>query len=195
MIVDSNVVLAQFVKVVRSQVGDDLSDLPSADPGDPLKAVIQDIQSGIRPDYPYIVIALESNAKESETWQRNQFVDDDDAVHYVAEQEIRLRVTCYGDNATTILTKLRLFSLDDGIRGVINATTGVTFQDYTEIRRLPVYLSTDFIESAFTIASFTAVSDFIVPNGSGIIERVIANGEFSHDFDEANPITVAIDEP
>ena len=118
----------------------------------------------------------------------------EDNVVYKAEQSINLRVTCYGDQATTILTKLRMYALDDGLRADIDQLTGAVFQDYTDIIREPMYLSTDFVNTASMVASFTAVSTWQPPS-TGIIERVTGECRYLDYEGDENPIIVTFDEP
>ncbi len=201
-IIDDEQVLSNFVKEVRAQVGHLLSDLPRQTGQDPLKAVIKDIQAGNRPDYPYIVLTIERDAKESGGWLRHQYVDDDDIPHYVQEQDVNIRVTCYGDNCTSILKTLRILSLDDFTRGQmmkdpetnpLGRGVGAIFQDYGDIVRRPVYLSTDFVETAFMVATFVTVSDWANIVTGGIIEKVEGGGYAIHYKDQPVAEGIPID--
>ncbi len=179
LVLDNNQIVSNFIKEVRSQVGELLSDLPRQSGQDPLKAVIKDIQSGTRPDYPYIVLTLERNAKKDNTWLRNQYIDEQDTPHYVRERVVNIRVTCYGPNCTSILDTLSVYTLDDYTRTIMSNNVGAVFQDYSEIIREPVYLSTDFVETAFMIATFVVVSDWAnTTTTGGIIERVEGDGYY-----------------
>lgn len=190
-IVDTDSVVSGLVKSIRTQVGHLLSDLQTSDPNTTLKAVIKDVQGGIRPDYPYIVVTLESNQKESDGWQRHVTVGQDNETHILSEQSIELRVTCYGDTATSILNTLRIQCLDDWTRVEMSENSGATFVDYTDIVRQPEYLETDFINTAYTIATFTAVSDFVTT--AGTIENVTGEGRYLRYEGDDNPIVEPFD--
>ena len=194
MIISSEDVLEGMITAVRSHIGEELSLMPSAPNTTPLRSVIKDIQSADRPPYPYIVVSIVSNAKQGGAWLRNKIADDQDRVTYIAEQDVSLRVTCYGDQATTILSKLRMYVLDDGMRSDMSQLAGAVFQDYTDIIREPMYLSTDFVNTASMVASFTAVSTWQPPT-AGIIERVTGEGRYLDYEGDENPIIVTFDEP
>lgn len=176
-IVDNDLMVKGMVRSVRGQVGYLLSDMQTQDPQNPLKAVIRDIQGGVRPDYPYIVISPMRNDKQSEGWLRDIYVDANDKPVYVSEQEVLLKVTCYGESSGTILAELRSKCLDPWERLDMSTKVGAIFQDYTGITREPKYLSTDFINSAYMIATFTAVSAMVSSTG-GIIETITGEGRY-----------------
>lgn len=188
-------VLAGFIQSIRIQVGAELSTMPKSDDGqgNPLKAVIQDIQDGIRPEYPFIVANLENNSEDSGGWIRTTFVDQDDVVHYVTDERIRVRITCYGDNASSILKKLRIYSLSDDVKDSMNALTGATFVDYTDVRRRPEFLSTDFINTATMTAIFAVTNDWFSADSGGIIEAVTGEASYLSSNSDGNPISVPID--
>lgn len=185
-IVNTDDVASGLIRSIREQVGYLLSDLPSQDPQNPLKAVIKDIQSGPRPDYPYIVVSIEENNEESGGWLRHVTAGQDDETHIVTEQSISLRVTCYGESASSILNVLRISCLDDWNRASMNQESGATFVDYSDIFRQPTYLETDFVNTAYLIATFTAVSDFTT--SAGLIETVTGEGRYLRYEGDENPI-------
>mgnify|MGYP000557258286 CR=1 FL=1 len=186
--------LSGLVKSVRSQVGHLLSDLQDSDDGNgnSIKAVIQDIQDGVRPEYPYIVITHDYNDDASGSWKRHSYIDDQDDLHILSEEELRFNVTCYGDNSVNVLKALRTYALDDYTRAQMNISVNGVFTDYTAITRKPVYLSTDFINTATMTALFTSVSDTVI-TGGGVIERVIGEESYLQTEDDNNTISIPLD--
>lgn len=182
-IVDPQDIVDGLVKSVRDQVGYLLSDLPETDGQ---KAVIQDSEGGIRPNYPYILIDLEDSDKESGGWLRYITVGQDNATHILSEQSMSLRITCYGESASNILTILRAQCLDEWVRVEMNENSGATFVDYSNITRQPVYLETDFINTATMFATFTAVSD--LTSSAGTIEQVTGEGRYLRYEGDEQPI-------
>lgn len=188
MIFNTEDALAGLVKSIRSQVGYLLSTLQ----GSTLKAVVQDIQNGIRPDYPYIVVSIKDDDEQNNSWKRHEYIDDQDNSHILSEEELTFEVKCYGDSSVTILKTLRALALDDSLRSEMNTQVGATFIDYSGISRKPVFLSTDFINSATMIAKFTSVSD-LVTTGGGVIERVIGEESYLQTNDDNDNISVSFD--
>lgn len=163
-----------LIEVIRGQIGSLLADMPSEDPENPLKAVIKDIQGGIRPDYPYIVVSVEDSSKDG--WLRHVAAGSDDETHILTEQDLLLRITCYGDESTNILNTLRIISNDSWSRVDMNRETSTTFVGYSDIYREPVYLETDFVNTAYMFINLTAVSDYTT--SAGLIETVTGEGTY-----------------
>lgn len=192
-IVDNDTVLSGAIRTIRSQVGEYLSDLPVKTGQTPLKAVKRDIQSGVRPDFPFIVVAIEDDSEDGGSWERHTYVDDQNRVHYLSDERLRLRVTCYGDNATTILKRLRIYSQSDEIRDSMSSETGARFVDYSTISRRPEYLNEDFVNAAYMTMDFSIVNDWFDPNGSGIIENVTGEASYLEPDSDGKTISVPID--
>lgn len=193
-VIDNDDVLTGAIKSIRSQVGEFLSDLSVKSGQPPLKAVMKDIQDGVRPPFPYIIVAIDDVSEDGGAWQRHTYVDDQDRIHYVSEERLSLRVTCYGDNATTILKRLRIYSQSDEIRDSISSETGARFIDYSTITRQPVYLTTDFVNAANMTMDFSIVNDWYDPNASsGIIERVTGEASYLEPDSDGKTISVPID--
>lgn len=186
-IADTDAMVSGMVRSVRYQVGSLLADMPSQDPENPLKAVLKDIQGGPRSDYPFITITLLRNDKASDGWLRNTYVDENDKPVYVTEQEIPLKVTCYGDSASSILTQLRVNSVDPWERSDMSRQVGAIFQDYTDVIREPKYLETGFVNSAYMTATFIAVSEMVSASGS-VIEQVTGEGRYLDYEGDTNPM-------
>lgn len=191
-IINDEDILQNYIISIKDQIGSELSTLTN-NLGDPMPAVIQDIQNGVRPDFPYITVSVLYNNEKQGAWQRTSYVDDQDRIHHVAEEEITLKVTCYGDSATSILKKLRMHALDDSVRSSMNTLTGATFIDYSGINRQPVFLSTDFVNAASIISTFTAISDLVIDDGGGIIEDVTGEASYLRIDGDETPISVPID--
>lgn len=181
-IISPDEVVSGLVKSVREQIGHLLSDLPESN----LKAVIQDIQSGVRPDFPYITVSLEEDDEQSGGWMRHKTTDSENNVHTIIEENLSIRITCYGDSASSILSNLRMLCTDDWSRARMSELTNATFVDYSTIFREPKYLDTDFINTAYIIANFTTVSD--LTTDTGIIEKVTGEGRYLHFEGDENPI-------
>jgi hypothetical protein len=194
-IISDEEVLAGFVKSIRVQVGDELSTLLNAvdSLGNPLKAVIQDIQDGVRPEYPFIVVNLVTTDEDANSWLRSEYIDENDVVHYVTDERIKLKVTCYGGNSSTILKKLRIYSLSDDIRTSMDELTQATFVDYTDIKRKPEFLSTDFINTSTMTAIFAVTNDWYSSTSGGIIEVVTGEASYLNSESDNTPISVPID--
>lgn len=186
-IADTDAMVSGMVRSVRGQVGSLLADMPSQDSENPLKAVLKDIQGGPRSDYPFITITLLRNDKANDGWLRNIYVDENDKPVYVTEQEIPLKVTCYGDSASSILTQLRVNSVDPWERSDMSRQVGAIFQDYTDVIREPKYLETGFVNSAYMTATFLAVSEMVSATGS-IIEHVTGEGRYLDYEGDTNPM-------
>ena len=185
-IIDPDDVVTGLIKSIRTQVGTLLSKLQTKDKALDLSAVIQDVQGGIRPEYPFIVVSLEESNKESGGWLRYVTVGSDDQTHILSEQSIPIRITCHGDKASNILTILRAKCLDEWARVEMNENSGATFVDYTDITRQPVYLETGFVKTASMTATFTAVSD--MTSSAGTIDTVTGEGRYLHYEGDNQPI-------
>lgn len=192
-IVDNDAILTGAIRSIRSQVGEYLSYLPVKAGQSPLRAVKKDIQDGVRPDFPFIVVSIDNVKEDGGSWERYTYVDSEDQVHYVSEERVTLKVTCYGDNATTILKRLRIYSQSDDIRESISSETGAKFVDYSTITRRPEYLSTDFVNAANMTMDFSLVNDWFDPNGSGIIENVTGEASYLEPDSDGKTTSVVID--
>lgn len=193
-IIENNDILTGAIRVVRSQVGTYLSDLPVKAGQTPLKAVMQDIQDGVRPNFPYIVVSIEDTEEDGGSWERHSYVDDQDRIHYLSEEKVTLKITCYGDNATTILKRLRITSQSDEVRESILTETGAKFVDYSSIKRLPVYLTTDFVNAANMTMELSLVNDWYDPEATGgIIENVTGEASYLEPNSDGKTISVPID--
>lgn len=186
-IADTDLMTSGLVRSIRGQVGHLLADLPSQDPQNPIKAVVKDIQGGPRSDYPFIVVTLMRNDRQSDAWLRGSYVNDDNQPVYVTEQEVPFLVTCYGDAASSILTRLRVNSVDPWERSDMSRQVGAIFQDYTDVVREPRYLETGFVNTAKMTATFTAVSEMVSPTG-GVIEQITGEARYLNVEGDINPI-------
>ena len=179
-------VLAGIVTSIRTQVGNLLSQLPNGVP-----SVIQEAENGIRPDFPYITVSLQNSSDQSGSWVRHTYVDSQANSHIVSEQGIAVRINCYGDSAVHILSTLRALSNDEWVRLQMETDCGVTFVNYTEIVREPIFLETSFINTATITAEFTAVSDMIT--SAGTVEQITVDGEYSRYTGDTNPYVKSFD--
>ena len=186
-IADTDLMVSGMVRSVRGQVGHLLANMPSQDPNNPLKAVLKDIQGGPRSDYPFIVVTLLRNDKQSDGWLRGVYVDEDNKPVYVTEQEVPIKITCYGDTASSILTLLRVNSVDPWERSDMSRQVGAIFQDYGDVVREPKYLETGFVNAAYITATFTAVSEMVSSSGS-VIENITGEGRYLDYEGDTNPI-------
>lgn len=188
-------VLAGFIKSVRLQVGHELSTLENSvdSSGNPIKAVIQDIQDGVRPEYPFIVVSLLTTDEDANSWLRTEYVDENDITHYVTDERIKLNIQCFGDNSSSILKKLRIYSLSDDIKNTMNELTNATFVDYTNIKRKPMFLSTDFINTSEMTVTFAVTNDWYSSTSGGIIEVITGEASYLNNEGDNNPISVPID--
>ena len=191
MIVDTDDVQAALVRQIRAQVGSELSTLPNSDPE--LASVIQDIQGGERPPFPFIMVELEADMNESGGFPLSKHltvgVGDVHTMNIITEQRLIYTITCMGDKATHILKLLRIMSTDDIIREQMNEDTCTTFQYYSDIDRTPVFLYTDFVNAASMQIHLLARSNWERITDE-FIEQVDGEGRYLDGPNDENPLIV-----
>jgi hypothetical protein len=145
-----------------------------------LPSVIQDRVKAPRPDFPYVVVDKMTSLRGAGDggWLRNTYTDENDQVHYVHEHRVGMNITCYGEDADSILNLLRVSVVDDWIRKDLNSKTGAIFCSYSDIGEKPLFIETDFIDGAEMDVFFTAISDWTSPLGSSVIKSVEVSGTY-----------------
>lgn len=186
MIINVDDIHSALVRQIKLQVGDQLStfkDKPS---------VIKDIQGGIRPDFPFITIALKNDHDETQGQILGKFLDENDDMFIYTEQIYMFTISCWGPKGPTkILNDLRIFNTDEGTRFDMDADTGCKFQGYSDINRDPKYLNTEFVNAASMDITLACLSLWNSASGQ-VIEQVVTEETY---FDgEGDPQTLVINQ-
>jgi hypothetical protein len=189
MIIDTSTVQGELVKFISSQVGDRLSVLNNT----VLPAVIQDIQGGVRPDFPFITVTLERDIDQTDGFflakYLTQDINEQHSLHIFTEQKLLFTIKCMGDGASDILKYLRMVNVDSILMNDLNEATNTKFQYYTDIDRTPTFLYTEFVNSASMDICLLALSEW-VRTTDGVIEQVDGDSCYYYDPEDENPIIV-----
>lgn len=197
-----------LVKQVRLLIGDQLADMQDAS-GNTWKAVIKDTtvtfqdDTSTLPEYPFIVVDLLQSGKRYLTAKN---LSTNDTVYITTMRMPLFQITCYGGDCTDILDKLQLLMEWDNTRiafdDALNVSTtanvkensSVKVQYFDEIREVPAFIETSFINTAETTLKLCVESHFEIPDSS-IIEE-IQGSFFVYDYEgDPDPIEVAVVAP
>lgn len=149
----------RLVEGLQEILQNDLPSIPSLD-GKGQPAIYLSHEGSPVTSGQYMTVQVNDNADEGGAWKLFHYVDEEDKVHQVAEQRMTFRLTTYGRNSSTILTKLKMYLLDDTLRGVLNSKVEGTFQELTSAEQRPEYQNTHFINTTFTDISFVVTHDW-----------------------------------
>lgn len=190
-----------LIKQIRSLVGSHLSDITDPVTNTTFKAVIKNAfvttqdDTGTLPEYPFIVVNLESPSQRL-LLSRGLTTNDETFIRCLRQPTFK--ITCYGGDCTDILDKLQYLLEMDNPRGLfqknLNSSTdtiernsSVSIAYFDEIKEVPAFVETSFINTAVTSLKLYIESILVVPN-SGIIEEIDGTLKIYNSSEDTDPI-------
>lgn len=181
-----------LVKFLAMAVGDQLSTLGFTE----MPSILKDRTKGPRPEYPYLVVDKISVDKEHDDgWLLNAVTNSKGITTYTNEQRVTCKVHCYDNNnrAHHILNLFRSYTVDEGVRYILNTLSGSTYQHVTGSIDASIFVDTDYVDGSYVIVELLVRNEFTIPENinpfKGTIETINLVGVYNEDI-EGQPQTV-----
>lgn len=200
-----------LVKQLRLLAGSNLSTITDPVTSLVYPSVIKDTtvtdqeDTSTLPNYPYIVVDLITPGRRYLTAKglTKEFLP----TQYITTlRETIFKITCYGGDCSDILDKIQLLLEMDNTRGTfnkgLNASTDVDVvnnssakvQYFGDIREVPAFVETSYINTAETTLKISVESHFAVID-TNLIEEIQGTLIIKRNAEDPDPIEVAINAP
>lgn len=135
-----------IIKISDILVGESLSRIEDT------PAIIKEYSSVIRPDYPYLTFDINDLGADTEIRHTEDYFEGGYLIQY-SNHEAVLRLTCYGQNAKQIISKLYSgFNRKSTLRIIEEDYPDIKIKQYRGIRSASVATETEYLHnSTFSI--------------------------------------------
>lgn len=191
MAVDFNIIINDFIRVAREEVGYRLGTATTLG-NVPVPAVILSRDTDSIPDEgAYITVDI-LTIDDSGSWLISTGVDDDDNPFFSSYYRVLLQYTVYGEDSLSIAQELKgKFRIPRVLDAIEQNTTG-ELEDVFAVTSLPENLATAYQEVARFNLNFS-ITDTVTDTNTGIIETVNTTGTVLRDEDDEFDNTLDLD--
>ena len=193
---------------VRSLIGSELSLITDVSSGLTYRAVIKDTalatngDTSTMPNYPYVVIDLLTSGKRILT---GEGVTTTELSYIKTLRNPIFKLTCYGGACLDILDKFNAYlemsrirvyfcdALNNSIEPYIKKQSSVAILKISDIKEMPVFVETSFINSA-EMEITLSVESYLVDFDSSLIEEIEGSLVFKDTEEGIDIVTIPISE-